>query len=99
MAPPLDTPHWVIAFETRSLGTIDSAAVHPPGVLQRVLEINAAAMFFASNHPSGVYEPGSADASLNRTLRAALKLIDVPVFGHLVVAVDEIVSFADTGLL
>jgi DNA repair protein RadC len=95
----LDTRHRVITFETLSLGTIDSTTVHPREVLKRVLEINAAAVIFAHNHPSGVCEPSTADASLTRTLRAALKLIDVTVLDHMVVAADEIVSFADIGLL
>lgn len=95
----LDTRHRVIMFEILSLGTIDSAAVHPREVLKRVLEINAAAVIFAHNHPSGVCEPSTADAALTRTLCKALKLIDVTVLDHLVVAAGDIVSFADLGLL
>ncbi len=95
----LDTRHRVITFETLALGTIDSATVHPREVLRRVIEINAAAVIFAHNHPSGVSEPSTADASLTRTLCQALKLIDVRVLDHLVVANNEIASFADLGLL
>lgn len=95
----LDPRHRVITFETLSLGTIDSATVHPREVLKRVLEINAAAMIFAHNHRSGVCKPSTTDASLTRSLRAAFKLIDVTILDHLVVAADEIVSFADIGLL
>jgi DNA repair protein RadC len=95
----LDTRHRVITFEILSLGTIDSAAVHPREVVKRVLEINAAAVIFAHNHPSGICEPSAADQSLTRRLSAALKLIDVAVLDHLVVAAGEIASFADLGLL
>jgi DNA repair protein RadC len=95
----LDTRHRVIRFETLSVGTIDSATVHPREVVKRVLEINAAAVIFAHNHPSGVCEPSAADTNLTRRLCAALKLIDVRVLDHLVVAADEMASFADLGLL
>lgn len=95
----LDTRHRVITFETLALGTIDSATVHPREVLKRVLEINAAAVIFAHNHPSGVSEPSTADASLTRTLCRALELLDVRVLDHLVVAANDVVSFADLGLL
>lgn len=95
----LDTRHRVIAFETLSVGTIDSATVHPREVVGRVLEVNAAAVIFAHNHPSGVCEPSAADTSLTRRLSAALKLIDVRVLDHLVVAGGEVASFADLGLL
>ena len=56
-------------------------------------------MIFAHNHPSGVCEPSTADIGLTRTLSAALKLVDVRVLDHLVIAGTEIVSFADRGLL
>ncbi len=95
----LDTRHRVIAFETLARGTIDSATVHPREVVKRVLELNAAAVILAHNHPSGVAEPSAADASLTSRLRDALKLIDVRVLDHLVIAAGEVASFADLGLL
>ena len=95
----LDTRHRVISFEILALGTIDSATVHPREVVKRVLEINAAAVIFAHNHPSGVCEPSAADRDLTRRLSAALTLIDVRVLDHLVITAGEIASFADLGLL
>jgi DNA repair protein RadC len=95
----LDNRHRLIAFETLSIGTIDSATVHPREVMKRVLDLKAAAGIFTHNHPSGISEPSAADKSLTRTLCAALKLVDVRVLDHLVVAGPEIVSFADLGLL
>jgi len=95
----LDTRHRVIAFETLSEGTIDSATVHPREVVKRVLELNAAAVIFAHNHPSGVTEPSSADRNLTTRLSEALRLIDVRVLDHLVVTAAGTASFADLGLL
>lgn len=95
----LDTRHRVIAFETLSEGTIDSATVHPREVVKRVLELNAAAVIFAHNHPSGVAEPSSADRNLTRRLSDALRLIDVRVLDHLVVTAAGTGSFAELGLL
>jgi DNA repair protein RadC len=95
----LDNRHRVIAFEILFVGTIDSATVHPREVVTRVIELRAAAVIFAHNHPSGVSEPSAADASLTRVLTQALKLIDVRVLDHFVVARQEITSFADRGLL
>lgn len=95
----LDTRHRVITFETLSLGTIDSATVHPREVVKKVLEVNAAAVIFAHNHPSGIAEPSDADRNLTKTLVAALNLIDVRVLDHLIVTREDVVSFADRGLL
>jgi len=90
--------HRVIAFEEMFRGTIDGSAVHPREVLKRVLHHNAAAVIFAHNHPSGVAEPSRADETITRRLQDALALIDVRVLDHIVVA-DDIVSFAERGLL
>lgn len=95
----LDTRHRVMACEVIFYGTIDSATVHPREVVKRVLELNAAAVIFAHNHPSGIAEPSQADQALTRRLRDALMLIDVRVLDHIVAADGETVSFADRGLL
>jgi proteasome lid subunit RPN8/RPN11 len=43
------------------------------------MEVNAAAMVFFHNHPSGVAEPSRADDMITRRLKEALALIDVRV--------------------
>jgi DNA repair protein RadC len=94
----LDNRHRVIAFEELFRGTIDGASVHPREVLRRALFHNAAAVILAHNHPSGVAEPSQSDQRITRRLSDALALVDVRVLDHLVVA-DEVVSFAERGLL
>ncbi|AGA32102.1 DNA repair protein RadC [Thioalkalivibrio nitratireducens DSM 14787] len=94
----LDNRHRVVAFEELFRGTIDGASVHPREVVRRVLHHNAAAVILAHNHPSGVAEPSRADEAITRRLREALGLVDVRVLDHVIVA-DEIVSFAERGLL
>ncbi|MGB5763131.1 MAG: JAB domain-containing protein, partial [Sedimenticolaceae bacterium] len=53
----LDNRHRVIEVAEMFQGTIDGASVHPRVVVQRALEVNAAAIVFFHNHPSGVAEP------------------------------------------
>jgi DNA repair protein RadC len=95
----LDSQHRLIAFRELFLGTIDSAAVHPREVLRETLALNAAALIFVHNHPSGVAEPSSSDVRITERLRAALQLIDVRVLDHIVVSGDAAVSMAERGLL
>lgn len=95
----LDNRHRVLGFEELFFGTIDGASVHPRVVVQRALDLNAAAVIFAHNHPSGVAEPSRSDEALTRRLREALGLVDVRVLDHLVVGSEGIVSFAERGLL
>lgn len=94
----LDNRNRVLAYEELFRGTIDGASVHPREVVRRVIRFNAAAVIFAHNHPSGVAEPSRADEAITRRLQDALALIDVRVLDHVIVA-DEIVSFAERGLM
>jgi DNA repair protein RadC len=95
----LDNRHRVIECEELFRGTIDGASVHPREVVKRALQLNAAALILAHNHPSGVAEPSQADQQLTRRLREALGLVDIRVLDHLVVGDGEAVSFAERGLL
>lgn len=94
----LDNRNRVLCFEKMFYGTIDGASVYPREVVRMALAHNAAAVIFAHNHPSGVAEPSSADRQITQRLKDALALIDVRVLDHVIVG-DEVVSFAERGLL
>jgi len=94
----LDNRNRVITFEKMFFGTIDGASVYPREVVKTALKKNAAAVIFAHNHPSGVAEPSHADEQITQRLKEALALVDVRVLDHFVIG-DEIVSFAERGLL
>jgi DNA repair protein RadC len=94
----LDNRNRVISFEKMFFGTIDGASVYPREVVRAALKKNAAAVIFAHNHPSGVAEPSHADEQITQRLKEALALVDVRVLDHFVIG-DEIVSFAERGLL
>lgn len=94
----LDTQHQLIEFNELFFGTVDTASVYPREVVKAVLAVNAAAVIFAHNHPSGETEPSQADRLITKRLTDALALIDVRVLDHIVVGRTP-VSFAERGLL
>ena len=95
----LDAQNRLIAAEDLFRGTLSQTSVYPREVVKRALALNAAAIVFAHNHPSGVAEPSRADEMLTRALKDALQLVDVRVLDHLVVTQAGVVSFAERGLL
>jgi DNA repair protein RadC len=95
----LDTRHRVLDLAELFQGTVNAANVYPRVVVQRALELNAAAVILFHNHPSGVAEPSHSDEAITRHLKEALALIDVRVLDHFVVAAGESVSFSERGLL
>ncbi len=95
----MDNQHAILRFEELFQGTIDGASVYPREVVKRVLHLGAAAVVFCHNHPSGSTEPSQADRVLTNRLKQALELIDVRVLDHLIVAGNQVISFAERGLL
>lgn len=95
----LDSRHRVIAFEELFQGTIDGATVYPRVVAERALQLGAAALIVAHNHPSGVCEPSMADQAITRRLKDALDLLDIRLLDHFVVGDGQPVSMAARGLV
>ncbi len=95
----LDAQHRALAVEEAFRGTLTQTSVYPREIVKAALAINAAAVIFAHNHPSGLAQPSRADELLTRNLRDALSLVDVKVLDHFIVGGTAITSFAERGLL
>ena len=94
----LNSKHRLIEHEALFFGTIDAASVYPREVVKRALEMNAAAVVIAHNHPSGSAMPSVADQRITERLKNALELIDVKLLDHLVVG-RECISMAEAGMI
>ena len=95
----LDAQNCLIELEELFRGTLTQTSVYPREVVKSALRFNAAAVMLSHNHPSGSVTPSRADEHLTQTLKAALSLVDVRVLDHLVIAGNNALSFAETGLL
>lgn len=95
----LDNQHRMLCYEPLFYGTIDGAAVYPREIVRRAIELHAAAVILAHNHPSGVAEPSDADTRITLRIREALALLDIRLLDHCVVAGPEVVSMAERGLI
>ena len=95
----LDAQHRALWMEELFRGTLTQTSVYPREVVKAALKVNAAAVIFAHNHPSGMAQPSQADELLTRTLKEALALVEVVVLDHFVVAGTNLLSFAERGLI
>lgn len=95
----LDSQNRLIRADELFHGTLNQTAVYPREVVRRCLELNAAAVILAHNHPSGIAEPSQADHLLTSALRATLRQLDMPVLDHIIVAGGGSYSFAEHGHL
>ena len=80
-------------------GILNSSLVHPREVFRGAIAEAAAGIIVVHNHPSGDPTPSADDRAVTRQLVDAGRLLDLPVYDHVIVAGDRYVSFAEAGLL
>ncbi len=97
VAAMLDTRHRLIDYAELFFGTIDGAEVHPREVAKLALQLNAAAVIVAHNHPSGEAAPSAADRAVTARLKQALALVDVRLLDHIIVGGKQSLSMAAGG--
>lgn len=95
----LDSKHRLLEYVELFRGTIDQASVYPREVVKEALRVNAAAVIFSHNHPSGNPEPSQADKVLTQRLKEGLTLVEVRTLDHIIVGGEATISFAEQGLL
>ncbi|PHR54745.1 MAG: hypothetical protein COA43_16165 [Robiginitomaculum sp.] len=95
----LDRKNRLIADEVLGKGTIDRAPVYPREVIKRTLELGAAAIILAHNHPSGDPTPSRSDIDMTQQIIKAAKAININVHDHLIIGRNDIVSFKSLGLM
>ena len=82
-----------------SRGILSGALVHPREVFRLAIAYGAAGVIVAHNHPSGDPTPSADDRGLTRNLVEAGKVLDIPVYDHVVIGAGRYVSFSESGLL
>lgn len=95
----LDKGHRLVRDELMGHGTVDHAPAYPREILRRALELNAAGVVLAHNHPGGDPHPSAADIDLTLQVVAAGRALRIVVHDHLLVAGEAVVSFRRLGLL
>ena len=80
-------------------GILNSSLVHPREVFRAAIAEAAAGIIVVHNHPSGDPTPSADDRAVTRQLVEAGRMLDVPVYDHVIVGGDRYVSFAEAGLL
>ncbi|HDX9007360.1 TPA: hypothetical protein RQO57_004439 [Aeromonas dhakensis] len=79
--------------------SFSGAYVHPREIIKVVLDVNAAAVICAHNHPSGYIAPSMADINITEQIKTALDTIGVRLLDHFIVGGGKVYSFAGRGIL
>ena len=95
----LNTKNQVVRFVDVYRGSLNSSLVRISEVFKEAVRVNAAAIIVAHNHPSGDPTPSADDRAVTRQLVDAGRVLDLPVYDHVVIGGERYVSFAEAGLL
>ena len=94
----LDAKCKVLGCKEVGEGSVNSASVPIRRIVEMALSMNATSVVLAHNHPSGLAIPSGEDVQTTRRLAVALDTVDITLADHVVVADDDYVSMAQSGL-
>jgi DNA repair protein RadC len=95
----LDSQSQVLREVLVTRGLLNSSLVHPREVFRAAIAEAAAGIIVVHNHPSGDPTPSAEDRAVTQQLAAAGRLLDLPLYDHVIIAGDRFVSLATLGLL
>jgi DNA repair protein RadC len=95
----LDSQSQVLREVLVTRGLLNSSLVHPREVFRAAIAEAAAGIIVVHNHPSGDPTPSAEDRAVTRQLAEAGRLLDLPLYDHVILAGDTYLSFATAGLL
>lgn len=94
----LDAKCKVLCCKEVAEGSVNAAGISVRKVVETALGANATSVVLAHNHPSGVAVPSGEDVQTTRRIAAALAAVDVHLVDHIVVADEDYVSMAQSGV-
>jgi DNA repair protein RadC len=95
----LSSSNKIIRQEIISVGNLNSSVVHPREIFKVAIENNSASIILIHNHPSGNPEPSNEDISITKKLVESGKIMDVPVFDHVIIAGSSFTSFVEKRII
>jgi DNA repair protein RadC len=95
----LDAQNCVTRDVAVTRGILTSSLVHPREVFRVAISEAAAGIIVVHNHPSGKPAPSADDRAVTRQLVEAGRLLDVPVYDHVIIGAEGYFSFAEAGQL
>jgi DNA repair protein RadC len=73
--------------------------VHPREVFKVAIDNSSASIILIHNHPSGNPEPSHEDIAITKKIVEAGKMMEIPVFDHLIIAGRNFTSFVEKRLI
>lgn len=95
----MDTKAKIVYSGMIGHGGFSSADISIRTIVTLAINYGAVAAVLAHNHPSGLALPSKEDVLVTRDIKKALKLMNVTLLDHYIVADHESVSLAESGII
>lgn len=95
----LDNAMKKIADFEVTRGLLNASLVHPREVFNPAIRYSSKGIILIHNHPSGIVTPSEEDISMTKRLAESGKILEIPVFDHLIIAENDYYSFKENDLL
>lgn len=95
----LSSANKIIRYETISVGNLNSSVVHSREIFKVAIQNNSASIILIHNHPSENPEPSNEDINITRKIVESGKIMDIPIFDHIIIAGNNYTSFVEKRLI
>ncbi len=95
----LNNSNKIITHKIITTGTLNASVVHAREIFKVAVDNRAASIILLHNHPSGNAEPSNEDISITKRLVEAGRILDIPVFDHIIVAGNKFTSLVDKRII
>ncbi len=68
-------------------------------IFKAAIENSSASIILIHNHPSGNPDPSKEDIAITKKIVESGKILDIPVFDHLIIADNQFTSFVEKRLI
>jgi len=95
----LNSKNFIIKEEIVAEGSLNYAMADLRLIMHKCLNLGAASILIAHNHPSGEIEPSKDDIKITTELFKIAKALNIYLYDHLIIGKSGIYSFRDSGLI
>lgn len=95
----LDAKCRVLACKELFRGAADCAEISIRKITELALAKNASSIILSHNHVSGIALPSIEDEMTTKRIKASLKELRITLIDHIIVAGDDFISMADSGII
>jgi len=95
----LDTKRAVICCAELGRGVVNTVDANIRRMVEKALKVKACSVIVSHNHPGGIAIPSREDDIFTRCLYNALETVGIRLEDHIIVADEDYISLADSGMM